>query len=590
MLKRYSRYQITQIFILIVGFVGMIFVISNYNEIESNVYSETNIKLSQESKVQNINIPMVSSVEQLRKENINVGTTIRTKGYYEGSEYGGAEYQIIANYSGYEDGLHILLDNGYWAEMKVINGIINVSSFGAYGDGIHDDTNPVQQALSSGYKVKCEKDAVYLLSKGLMIPSKSILQGNGATFLIEEIKTFFYDETNQQENNGKGLFYYQFFMPVDYDGENELFEWKNISISWNVEQRMNHVNTYYIFMFNHVKKISITGLNIIVNGNEANCIQPIKFNGSSDYVRLNKCDIRNYTHAYMGSCLWFNVGEGGYPDFVMSESYFYSEAKDEVLSVWGRYGENITFNNCTIEKNNVACYGADGKRKDNKSDVLIVSKASKRQINDQKGINTHLVTYNNCDFISTGESTHFFATNSYYGEKMITEFNNCNIAGQSEVSFITAENTSDQIDGMTNIENKQEFAESLKVYFNQCNITWYTSTLATTHAPNFGFTDCNIIVNKHLIDLTWPSNRLINCWTGEFSNNTITINNADGVFVNISDNYCLDIICRENNIKVEENSLKNNILTKQNYDIRQCEVRHRRGAECQYFIYNNTIS
>lgn len=532
------------------------------------------------------------SVEKMKKATLRENDVVKTVGYYENSIVGAAEYKVISKYSGKEDGLHIELDNGMWAEMIVKDDSVNPAQFGAYGDGLHDDTDAMQQAILSGYVVECEKNATYTLSKGIMIPSKSILNGNNAKMKIDEIKTFYYNEASIKENNSKGLFYYQFFMPQQYYGQNELLEWRDVTIEWNVEQKLNHVETYYIFMPNHVKNIEMHKINIYVKGNESNGIQPIKFNGSAEKVRLNGCDIRNYTHGFTGSCLWFNIGLGGYPDFIMSDSYFYSEAKDEVISVWGRYGENILFENCTVEKKNVYCYDAGRQVKDNKSDVIIVSKASKRSVDDEKSNTTHIVTYKNCNIISYNESTHFFATNSYYGEDMITSFIECNIVGESNVSFLTAENRSDPIDGVTNIDSNKEFVNSLKVIFQQCDITWSSPTIATTHAPNFCFSDCNITVNKQLIDLTWPSNRLLNCWSGEFKSNNININYADGVFVNISDSYCVNILCTNNIIKLMNTSdlKKVKILSKQNYNTSKLEKRHFEGAEYQYIIENNNVS
>lgn len=532
------------------------------------------------------------SVEKMKKATLRENDVVKTVGYYENSIIGAAEYKIISKYLGKEDGLHIELGNGLWAEMIVKGDSVNPAQFGAYGDGLHDDTVALQQAILSGYVVECEKNATYTLSKGIMIPSKSILNGNNAKMKIDEIRTFYHNEENIKENNSKGLFYYQFFMPQQYYGQNELLEWRDVTIEWNVEQKLNHVETYYIFMPNHVKNIEMQKINIYIRGNESNGIQPIKFNGSAEKVRLNECDIRNYTHGFTGSCLWFNVGVGGYPDFIMSDSYFYSEAKDEVISVWGRYGENILFQNCIVEKKNVHCYDVSRQVKHNKSDVIIVSKASKRSVGDEKSNATHRVTYKNCNFISEDESSYFFATNSYYGEEMITSFIECNIVGESNVSFLTAENRSNPIDGITNIDSNQEFLNSLKVTFQQCDITWSSPTIAMTHAPNFCFSNCNITVNNHLIDLTWPSNRLLNCWSGEFNSNNININYADGVFVNISDSYYVKILCTNNIIKLLNTSdlTTVEILSKQNYNINKLEKRHFDGAEYQYIIENNNVS
>lgn len=535
----------------------------------------------------------LDSVQKMRITDLKLDDIVMTTGYYADATTGGAEYRIISNYSGVEDGMHIQLRNGMWAEMMVKDNSVKPSQFGAYGDGKHDDTNPLQQALLSGYEVVCEENAIYLLTKGLMIPSRSILDGNGSTFQINKIKTFFYNEFDLKENNNKGLFYYQFFMPIDYSLMNEEFNWKDVRIAWNVQQDIKHVGTYYIFMPNHVKEFYFNNVQIYVNGNESNNIQPIKFNGSAQKVDLYKCDIRNNTHAYAGGCVWFNVQNGGYPDFKLRDSYLYSEARDEVISMWGRYGENVLVQNTTIEKKNELCYNVDATEKNLPPDVMIVSKASKRNENDSKSDVKHVVTYNNCQFISSGEIiNYFFATNSYYAEEMATRFNNCTIQGEFQISLLTAETSSDDVDQITKAETQEEFHRALSVYFSNTDFDVNVPTLTTTHAPNFFITNCHMNLESNIINLTYPDNRLINCWKGVFINNDIQINNAQGIFVNFSDNYNIHLCFCGNKVSLKNCNKGKNILviTKQNYNIEQIMVRHSVEACYKYDINNNVLS
>lgn len=60
--------------------------------------------------------------------------------------------------------------------------------FGAKGDGITDDTTPIQEALNSGYSVLFSPKT-YKISGHLNVASNSFIHGNGCTILCEESDT-----------------------------------------------------------------------------------------------------------------------------------------------------------------------------------------------------------------------------------------------------------------------------------------------------------------------------------------------------------------------------------------------------------------
>ena len=91
-----------------------------------------------------------SSVADMKADTtLMAGQTVKTVGYYEVNDGGGAFYYIRAKLTDdVDDGgsLHELV-NGLVAELIIENGTINVKQFGAKGDNKTDDSNAIRQAI-----------------------------------------------------------------------------------------------------------------------------------------------------------------------------------------------------------------------------------------------------------------------------------------------------------------------------------------------------------------------------------------------------------------------------------------------------------
>ena len=92
----------------------------------------------QTQKIYNTHVEMIADAA-----NLVSGLNVQTLGYYTLNDGGGAFYQITNTKSStdYQDNL----GNGLYATL-IINDVVNVKQFGAYGDGIHDDTNAFKKA------------------------------------------------------------------------------------------------------------------------------------------------------------------------------------------------------------------------------------------------------------------------------------------------------------------------------------------------------------------------------------------------------------------------------------------------------------
>lgn len=109
----------------------------------------------------NILIKTYDSVLDMKKDvSISEGMTIQTKGYYTVNDGGAGMYTIRKKQDSdvEENGCIKFLSNSMIAELIVANKTIYPEQLGAYGDGIHDDTNAIKSALKIGQKVVLTKD------------------------------------------------------------------------------------------------------------------------------------------------------------------------------------------------------------------------------------------------------------------------------------------------------------------------------------------------------------------------------------------------------------------------------------------------
>lgn len=117
--------------------------------------------------------------------NLIDGSFARTLGYRSKNDGGGALYKIrnITNDDVVDEGFIVAMNddqNQLVAELIIENNEVNVKQFGAYGDGTHDDTTAISNALSKGGNVHLPTGSYKLTSKINLSNISAHIYGDGS--------------------------------------------------------------------------------------------------------------------------------------------------------------------------------------------------------------------------------------------------------------------------------------------------------------------------------------------------------------------------------------------------------------------------
>lgn len=109
-----------------------------------------------------------NNVEDMKQSpNLINGSYAKTLGYHTKNDGGASLYKIrtITNNDNIDNGLLIALNDNQLVAELIVNNEIKVEQFGAYGDGINDDTLSIQNALNTNIYTKFSK--IYKISNKL---------------------------------------------------------------------------------------------------------------------------------------------------------------------------------------------------------------------------------------------------------------------------------------------------------------------------------------------------------------------------------------------------------------------------------------
>lgn len=132
-------------------------------------------------------------------ENLVNGSSCRTAGYHAINDGGDAYYRVrqITNEDDVDEGFLVALHNNQLVAELIVEDVYNVKQFGAYGDGVHDDTTIVQNlldAISSG--TMYFPRGRYVLSDSINFCKRFVsIKGDGVA------QTVFIDNNTTQNHN-----------------------------------------------------------------------------------------------------------------------------------------------------------------------------------------------------------------------------------------------------------------------------------------------------------------------------------------------------------------------------------------------------
>lgn len=127
------------------------------------------------------------TLDKMKAATLNEGDICFTTGYRKENDCGGAMYRIVYAPTAIEDRgfiISLAASNTLRAKMVIQNNAVNVHQFGAYGDGAHDDTKAIQNALNTGMTVNFSSGKTYRISTPLRISnSNQVLNMNNCTIV-----------------------------------------------------------------------------------------------------------------------------------------------------------------------------------------------------------------------------------------------------------------------------------------------------------------------------------------------------------------------------------------------------------------------
>lgn len=123
-----------------------------------------------------------NTVDDMKNATLHEGDVVRTLGYRDVNDGGGATYKIVYAPTDLDDGMliHYLHTSDTLRAHLIHDGSLNVLQCGAFGDGVSDDYTFITKALEKGYPLFFPKKT-YRLSGPLELPSNTNIDFSGST-------------------------------------------------------------------------------------------------------------------------------------------------------------------------------------------------------------------------------------------------------------------------------------------------------------------------------------------------------------------------------------------------------------------------
>lgn len=290
------------------------------NEIEIKDYKVT--------RIEELDVDIAKSyenVEEMKKDStIEKNTIVKTNSLVD-EQYGGSAYYSIEETSNKQmDGYTcITLENGLYAKLYPIKGVVTPNQFGAYGDGKHDDREALQRTFDSGYNnIKFEENQKYKIIDGIKISKDNVtVMGEKSSIITDD------------EYIGTGEFLF-------------LIQAKNVNISdLKIEATETEKKSYSSqFVVFKASNINVEGCSFIVSDKTIGKLSYTNIDLYSDWhnVTIDNCELTMLSDTESGGCIWIrDIQELTADNLKFTNNVCNKKSHDEILAIFRGYIENV---------------------------------------------------------------------------------------------------------------------------------------------------------------------------------------------------------------------------------------------------------
>lgn len=408
---------------------------------------------------------------------------------------------------------------------------VSVDSYGAVGDGIHDDSTAIQEAFDNNNYVCFTAGKTYkLITNGLYIREDLVIQGNDATILIDDS----YNPINSD--------FSKHVIRHAYNSQSEYLEINDLNICVQITHNNfsgnNGKNYLCILQPTYIDNVVLQNVNITVSPSKNKIINLWLDHGCTSF-KMDNCALKNYTTYTEGGVLWFMSSVDklfnkftNFQNIEISNCLLQGTCGDEILSLYGSYSVDATIENCTIIGNN---------QSPNTTRPITIYATDKNS--------EYNVTFRDCTMACMyNTSLDNCSYDSFLGIGSNNPNNNFNILFVNCYIYADVQNCllyPSLLQKNINIINSYDLANSnFKLDFSYCNIVCNnpiagsSSTLSQNHrdiiALDFNMNNCSIICNNSLAVLTpiWQNNTFYYYTpTIKLLNNSILIKNCNSLLI-----------------------------------------------------------
>lgn len=473
-----------------------------------------------------------SSVKDMKSaQNLLSGQLVKTDGYYN-SKYGGSAYYDILDTTELEidDKECIKLDNGKYAVIHVINDTISVNQFGAYGDGIHDDSLAINKAINSSFSNISFESSQYKISSMIEINTDN-------KFMFGNDSEIFYDDDF--------IFVDDFIVRI-YKSSDQII--KNISIDGLKIINKNSTRTAEHLMLKiiNAENIDVTNCKIEAFTDENNknrCVTNMDLREYWKNINIDGCEFINTTLAPAGGTIWIRAGKNGTGNLNFTNNKIKKSSHDETIGIFGAgVINNVSISNNTIDfddtnveikSNPVMCFGLQSTNVENiefsNNNVKAIAGGTFMLVDK---VDTMIIKGNKFDLtaLSSAVGTVYFGGTGQ-SSNIIFENNNVNLIGNNSTSEVFGDLTEMNNNNINVNTPFIIFIEKCnKLYNNTINFNnefeQYDNIFAikrTTLDNDIDVSNNRFIFNTKLTEST----RLINIYESYLNNFRVTISNNE---------------------------------------------------------------